>query len=180
MMGACDALVPVLSVSKLSLECYPGNLQSPIFTDPHRRFGRPNALDSTTWHELLRPFNGVKRLCINNSFAMEISCALDADDAGLIPWLLPELQELEIGAGPSLAETAFAAFLNARQSVGRPVNLLPRLRLVSADVAVEDSTITTPPLPRGSPTPPASPLVTPPPFPLLSPPAQTNRLLALS
>jgi len=77
------------------------------------------------WHELLRPFNDAKSLNVNDQLAVELSCALEADDAGLIPWLLPELQELGWNGGYPRAEKAFAAFINTRQSAGRPISLLP-------------------------------------------------------
>ncbi|KAI0290202.1 hypothetical protein BC826DRAFT_1106558 [Russula brevipes] len=140
MTEVCEALVPVLSVSELSLQYHRALVtQYPSFDEPHRSSDGQNALDSVMWHELLRPFNGVRRLGVSNHLAEELSCALDADDA----------------------EAAFAAFLNARQSVGRPVNLLPP----------------PPPPPRVylTPTPSESPVFPSPPSPRLSLPAQTSR-----
>ncbi|KAI0296672.1 hypothetical protein BC826DRAFT_1004295 [Russula brevipes] len=131
MTQVCDVLVPVLSFSELSLQNSRvlQTLRLRSLGDPHRPSDGENAVDSTMWYELLRPFNGVKRLDVwGHHLAVELSCALDADDAGLIPWLLPELQELTYPR----VETAFAAFVNARQSVGRPVNLLPWSEIVSA------------------------------------------------
>jgi hypothetical protein len=135
------------------------------------------------WHELLRPFNGVKRLrVIGGQLAIDLSCALDADDAGLIPWLLPELQELDLNGAYPREETAFVAFINARQSVGRPVNLLPpppAASAVGATNAVRPGIRQVPyhPPRQWYPPPPlpSPPLPPSPPFPLLSLPAQTNR-----
>ncbi|KAI0289021.1 hypothetical protein BC826DRAFT_644191 [Russula brevipes] len=162
MTEVCEALVPVLSVSELSLQYHRALVtQYPSFDEPRRSSDGQNALDSVMWHELLRPFNGVRRLGVSNHLAEELSCALDADDAGLIPWLLPELQELGLNDAYPRVEAAFAAFLNARQSVGRPVNLLPP-----------------PPLPPRvylTPTPSESPVFPSPPSPRLSLPAQTSR-----
>jgi len=132
MTQVCDVLVPVLSVSELSLQKDPV-LRFPRPGDLHRPSDGEDALDSMMWYELLRPFNDVKRLGVNRHLAVELSCALDADDAGLIPWLLPELQELDLNDAYPRVETAFAAFINARQSVGRPVNLWPRQRPIVDD-----------------------------------------------
>jgi len=124
MTQVCEALAPVLSVSELSLQDYaPRRIPPPPFSDePHPLSGGQNGLDSTTWHELLRPFSGVKRLDISDELAVDLSCALNADDARLIPWLLPELQEFDLNDAYMLTGTAFAAFFNTRQSAGRPVN----------------------------------------------------------
>jgi hypothetical protein len=180
----CEALVPVLSVSELSLQRYPGpSLQPPSVSNEQPLYsGWQNELDSTMWHELLRPFNGVKRLrIISGQLAADLSSALDADDAGLIPWLLPELQELDLNGAYPYEETAFVAFIEARQSIGRPLNLLPPPPPPPPAPPWETPVPYYPPPPQWSPPqPPSPPLPPSPPFPLLSLPAQTNRSLELS
>ena len=96
-----------------------------------------DAVDGATWHELLRPFIGVKKLCICQTLAWELSCALQS---GFDPELLPSLDELV----PELEEehvrdNAFVSFIDARQAVGRTVLLL------ASPVSREESTI---PLPQ--------------------------------
>jgi hypothetical protein len=179
MTQVCDALVPILSVSELSVQCYLEFPPPPFPDEQYRPSGGQNGLDSMMWHELLRPFNDVKILRVSYELAVELSCALEADDAGVIPWLLPELQELGVNGGYPRVDTAFAGFIRARQSVGRPVNLLPPPVLPVSSLVSSNFTLSTPPsLSRRRPRPPRPPPS--PPLLLLSPPAQSNRLLELS
>jgi hypothetical protein len=166
MTQVCEALVPALSVSELSVQCYLSDVNLSYSDRQYLHSGAQDTFRSIMWHEFLRPFNGVKRLDVRDWLAEELSSALGADDAGL---LLPELQELDLNDAGSHTEPemAFAAFMNARQSAGRPVNLAP------------------PPPQLPLPSPPSESMRVPPslrpwlppspPFPLLSLPAQTSR-----
>jgi hypothetical protein len=104
----CHALIPTLSgVESVTLFCdsleVPTELQN-------------GAIDSTTWHDLLRPFIGVKELDIGRELLEEFSRALQVDEVGSDPGFLPNLRSIH--AAPDL----FTSFIDARQVVGRPVN----------------------------------------------------------
>lgn len=77
--------------------------------------------DKTLWHELLRPFAGVKKLHVGSSLTLELSRALESV-AGVVE-LLPELQELKAQVQIDHAKNAFSKFVETRESVGRPVHL---------------------------------------------------------
>ena len=83
-----------------------------------------NTLDSTVWHELLLPFIRVKKLHIGFLLTFELSQALDAAAGGLVLELLPGLQKLEVQLEIDDANKVFSAFIETRESVGRPVHLL--------------------------------------------------------
>jgi hypothetical protein len=85
---------------------------------------RENTLDSTMWHELLLPFVGVKKLHIGFLLTFELSEALDSAAGGLVLDLLPELQKLEVRLEIDDAKKVFSVFIETRESVGRPVDLL--------------------------------------------------------
>ncbi|KAN0137486.1 hypothetical protein V8E53_004537 [Lactarius tabidus] len=107
----CSALTPVISgVEKLTLNLYelimPTQWQS-------------GAINGTTWHQLLRPFIGVKQLHICNSLSEELSRALEVDEFGLDPGLLPDLQDL---VSEGMHASLFSSFIQARRAAGRPVN----------------------------------------------------------
>ena len=125
----CSALMPMMAgVENLTLS---------------HKFNRPSDLlpsqirpvhydvDSTTWHELLTSFIGVKKLLIDHTFSEELSHALEVDEIGLNPGLLPDLQELVIAYDGIHRDsvTLFGSFIHARQAAGRPVSfkLLPSL-----------------------------------------------------
>jgi hypothetical protein len=95
-------------------------------------------LDSVPWHELLLPFIGVKKLHICSSLAPKLSQALQSVAGELVMELLPVLQELEVQLRDYSyhAESPFSAFVDTRESVGRPVHL-------SIEVIEEDTVITT-------------------------------------
>ena len=83
-----------------------------------------DTIDSTTWHELLRLFISVKELHIDHTFSVELSRALEVDEIGLDPGLLPDLQELVSDyRGTMHADSLFGSFIHARQVAGRPVSL---------------------------------------------------------
>ena len=111
----CSALGNVLSaVEKLTIDLNVDGMPSEW----------EKTLDGTLWIELLLPFNGVKKLHIGSPLALELSQALESDAGGLILELLPELQELEVELKIEHAQNAFFLFVEARESVGRPVHLL--------------------------------------------------------
>ena len=76
-------------------------------------------IDGTTWHELLRPFMFVNELRICDELSEELSRALQVDEVGLDPGMLPGLQEIVI----QFNEALFGSFIHARQVAGRPVRL---------------------------------------------------------
>ena len=103
----CDALIPTLSVvEKLSLILS----YQEIPTDM-----RNDAIDSATWHDLLRTFVGVKELHIYRELMEEVSRALQVDEIGLDPEFLPNLQSIYA------LENLFTSFIDTRQVAGRPV-----------------------------------------------------------
>jgi len=117
----CGALVPILSVAEeLTLDFdEPPSLTSPDWQEEDTVDG------IIVWHDLLRPFHSVKKLCVGHPLAWELSTALQSDDAGagLIAGLLPELRELEAHVEDGHASAAFATFVEGRRLAGRPVFL---------------------------------------------------------
>lgn len=110
----CRALGPLLSAVDLLHLIYDGWRTLVEWKD--------GAVDGATWHELLRPFVTVRKLHISHALVDELSRALQVDDVGLDPELLPGLMEL----APELeADNAFVSFIVTRQSVDRPVRLSP-------------------------------------------------------
>jgi len=109
----CSALMSALSgVVKLTLNSY--------------RLGMPTdwqngEIDSTTWHELLRSFIWVKELRICDTLSEELSRALQVDEIGSDPGLLPGLQELVSEFKGWRANSLFGSFIDARRAAGRPV-----------------------------------------------------------
>ena len=83
-----------------------------------------SVLDSTLWHELLLPFVGVKKLHIGSSLTFELSEALESVAGGLVLELLPGLTEVEVHLAIDHAKNALSTFIEIRESVGRPVELL--------------------------------------------------------
>jgi hypothetical protein len=83
-----------------------------------------NDLDRTEWHKLLKPFSNVKTLCIDDGPVKGLSRCLQLEDGEDPLELLPELQELTY-SGSGDADDAFISFIDARQSSGHPVALVP-------------------------------------------------------
>ena len=81
-----------------------------------------DTIDPTTWHELLRLFVSVKELTTHN-LSVALSRALEVDEIGLDPGLLPDLQELVSDYRGEDADSLFGSFIHARQFAGRPVSL---------------------------------------------------------
>ena len=82
-----------------------------------------NEIDRAEWHKLLMSFNNVKTLRIDGGLVKELSRSLRPDDEDLLLEILPELQELTYSASDDTGDT-FTPFIDARQSAGRPVNLV--------------------------------------------------------
>jgi hypothetical protein len=102
-----NALSPALSgVERLTLECH--YLEIPTEW-------QNGAIDSTTWHELLRSFAEVKELQIDDGLLEELSRALQVDEVGLDPGFLRDLQSI------NAADNLFTSFIDNRRVVGRPV-----------------------------------------------------------
>jgi hypothetical protein len=80
-----------------------------------------DTLDNTLWHELLLPFAGVKKLHIGSSLTRELSQVLESVARGSV---LEVLQELEVQFEVDNANRALSAFVETRESMGRPVQLL--------------------------------------------------------
>ena len=76
---------------------------------------RNGAIDSATWHDLLRSFIGVKWIHIDEALLEELSRALEADEVGSDPGFLPNLRSIHA------EHNLFTSFIAARQVVGRPV-----------------------------------------------------------
>jgi hypothetical protein len=95
----------------------------------HNRSERRNELDRTRWRlqwrELLRPFNGVKALRVENELVGEISRSLRSEDGDMdMPMqLLPKLQEVRYFGG-SRDDDAFTPFIKERKSEGHAVFLV--------------------------------------------------------
>ena len=112
-VGICHTLITALSgVEDFMIGC-PYGFQIPTALEN-------GGIDGTTWHELLRSFVGMKELYLNEVLLEELSRALQVDEVGLDPGFLPNL--LSIHA----ADNLFAAFIDTRQAVGRPVQFARR------------------------------------------------------
>ena len=84
-----------------------------------------NAVDRAEWRKLLRPFNNVKSLRIQNGLVKDLSRSLELEDGELPSELLPDLQELEYFASGDTNDSSdtFTSFVDARRNTGRPVTL---------------------------------------------------------
>lgn len=111
------AFATILSVvERLALKYYD-------YDDPWERH-RDNDVDPMQWRELLRPFRNVKTLSVADTLVGELSGSLRLGDGeSSLEWLLPELRELRY-AGGDRADEAFAPFIHARQTAGRPIDLV--------------------------------------------------------
>jgi len=116
----CSALLPAMSgVEKLTLDFQERTMPTEW---------QNGEIDSTTWHELLRSFIGVKELCICDSLSKELSRALQVDEIGSDPGLLPGLRELACGPTGRPPAGLFDSFIHARRVAGRPVSRSPPRR----------------------------------------------------
>jgi len=85
-----------------------------------------NDADRTQWRDVLRPFNNVTTLRVEDALVREISRTLKVYDGESTMELLPELKELICGANVNADDLfdTFAAFIEARQHAGHPVTLI--------------------------------------------------------
>ena len=106
----CSALIPRLSgVERIVLDFYDEILPTEW---------QNSEIESTTWHELLRPFIGVKELHIEDGLLNEVSRALQVDEVESDPGFLPNLQQI-------FAErNLFASFIDIRQVMDIPVQFM--------------------------------------------------------
>ena len=106
----CNALIPALSgVEQLMLYHNSGEIPTQL---------RNGAIESTSWHDLLRSFTGVKRLYINDEILEELSRALQMDEVRLDPGFLPNLRYI------TAKDNLFTSFIDTRQVIGRPVQFV--------------------------------------------------------
>jgi hypothetical protein len=109
-----SALHPVFSVVE----------QLTLRHERHNRSSeRHNVVDRTQWRELLRPFNNVKTLYVQNELVGKISCSLRSGVGQPPVGLLPNLKELGYSGG-TYAQDAFAPFVDGRQGADHSVNLV--------------------------------------------------------
>ena len=117
----CSALGQMLpGVEELSLDFYEHEMP---------REWR-NIVDSRTWIELVRPFKGVKKLCVGHALALDLSHTLKPEEE-TSELLLPVLKELVVEEG--YEDDAFTAFIEARQRLDCLIQLVvcPSTRLPS-------------------------------------------------
>ena len=79
-----------------------------------------NEVDRTEWRRLLRPFNNVKTLRIEDGLVEDFSRCLQLEDGDLPLEVLPELQELTYPGSGNIGD-GFASFADARRNAGRPI-----------------------------------------------------------
>jgi len=82
-------------------------------------------IDGRMWHRLLRVFVGVKELHICAALSQELSRALQVDDVGSDPRLLPGLREIVSEFKGRVVKDLFSSFIRARQIAGHPVRYSP-------------------------------------------------------
>ena len=115
----CSALMSTLSgIESLTLQNINRLAPSDLGT-----YETDHTIYDITWLELLRSFVGVKELHMNHYFSVELSRALEVEEIGLDPGLLPDLQELVGESRGQHADGLFGSFIHARQVAGRPVSL---------------------------------------------------------
>ncbi|KAF8269957.1 hypothetical protein EI94DRAFT_1724000 [Lactarius quietus] len=74
-------------------------------------------IDDATWHELLRPFIGVRQLELHEGLVIELARALQLNEVGSDPGFLPDLQKIYPG------DHLFTPFFDTRQVVDLPDRL---------------------------------------------------------
>ena len=94
-----------------------------VYEDHSESSEEHNEVDRTEWRKLLRSFNKVKTLHIEDELVVGLSRCLRFDDGEHALEVLPELQQL-ICPSSSNANDTFTPFIDARQNVGRPVTLV--------------------------------------------------------
>ena len=107
----CHGLIPALScVGELKL----------YYTSKEKISSelRNGGIDSATWHDLLRPFTGVKDLDISSPLLEELSRALQEDEVGSDPGFLPNLGSI------TAKDNLFTSFINTRKVAGRSIRFI--------------------------------------------------------
>jgi hypothetical protein len=108
----CNSLIPTLcGVEKFMLSCDYWEIPTEF---------QNGAIGSTTWHDLLRPFIGMKELRIYPGLLEELSQLLQEDEVRLNPGFLPDLQHI------AARDNLFPSFIDTRRGVGRPVEFSKR------------------------------------------------------
>jgi hypothetical protein len=105
---------PVLSVVDGLALLYEEHIPS---SEPH------NEIDRTQWHNLLRPFSGIKALHVAGKLITNLAHSLQIGDGDSLPELFPELKEL-IYYKDGDPSDSFTSFIDARGAAGWPVNLI--------------------------------------------------------
>jgi hypothetical protein len=106
----CHALIPtLLGVERFTLCCFYREIPTEF---------QNGAIDGTTWQDLLRPFIGMKEFHIPATLLEELSRALQVDEVGSDPGFLHNLRSIKA------ADNRFSSFIDARQVVGRPVQVV--------------------------------------------------------
>ena len=109
----CDTLAPLLaSVGSLTLGFHKDDSAS-----------WRDEIDRAQWHGLLRAFVGVKSLQLTGGLARYLFRYLQLGEGELALELLPGLEEI-VSSGRENTDYAFAPFISARQSAGRPIRLV--------------------------------------------------------
>jgi hypothetical protein len=86
-----------------------------------------NEVDFIEWRKILRSFNNVKTLRVEDGLEKEIARCLELDDGELPLDVLPELHELAYSRNTD-TDNEFALFINARQNAGRPIMLVDQAK----------------------------------------------------
>ena len=129
----CGALMPALfGVEKLTFNFYaqmmPAEWQN-------------GEIDGITWHELLRTFTGVNELHLCAALSEELSHALQMNDVGSDPGLLPCLQQIVCDYEGSNAHELFNSFIHARQITGRSVNIMRPVAMMENSPPTDQRTL---------------------------------------
>ena len=85
--------------------------------------GEHSEVSLTEWRKLLRPFNNVKTLWIENGLVDDLSRCLQSEGGELPLEVLPELQELTYSGHGNIGDE-FTSFIDARRNAGRPITLV--------------------------------------------------------
>jgi hypothetical protein len=129
----CGALMPALfGVEKLILDFYAQMMPTEW---------QNGEIDGITWHELLRPFTEVNELHACAALLEELSRALQVNDVGSDPGLLPGLQEIVCEYERSHANELFNSFIHARRIAGRPVSIMKPITMMESPRATDEPTL---------------------------------------
>jgi hypothetical protein len=108
-----DSFSPILSaVEKLTLSHVEHNRSSEWHND----------VDRTQWHDLLKPFEGVKTLQVPKELVGGLAHSLRSENKESSPGLLPNLEVLRFFGGSRIGD-AFVPFIDERKAVGHTVHL---------------------------------------------------------